>query len=196
MSLLGHSRQDISLSMGNIFFCITLVPMLRQPGRPPLLTCVPTGLGLLAGGFVFATLHLWVTALTQVTTGLQWLAFAVKKHSDGAVASEWASLLESREITRFARRFCLALAFTTSGGRHLGCVPMQDIAMLRGANCHRRPFLAKLIFALDRWLQRRAGVSEYSEKSDCIFRVQVSRLSSDVRLSDGTCGHVGDRVLL
>jgi hypothetical protein len=39
------------------------------------------------------------------------------------------------------------------------------------------------------------GVFEYSDKSDCIFRVQLSRLSSDVLLSDGTFGHVGDRVI-
>jgi len=38
-------------------------------------------------------------------------------------------------------------------------------------------------------------VFEYSDKSDCIFRVQLSRLSSDVLLSDGTFGHVGDRVI-
>jgi hypothetical protein len=72
---------------------------------------------------------------------------------------------------------------------------MQHIAILRRANCHRRPFWAKLIFALDRWLQRRGGVFEYSDKSDCIFRVKLSRLSSDVRLSDGTFGHAGDRVI-
>ena len=73
---------------------------------------------------------------------------------------------------------------------------MQHIAtLLRGADCHRRPFWAKLIFALDRRLQRRGGVFEYSDKSDCIFRVQLSRLSSDVLLSDGTFGHVGDRVI-
>jgi hypothetical protein len=71
--------QDVTLSAGNIFFCFTLVPMLRQRGRPPLLTCLPTGLALLAGGFVFATLHLWFTALTQMITGLQWLALAFKK---------------------------------------------------------------------------------------------------------------------
>jgi hypothetical protein len=71
--------QDAALSAGNIFFCFTLIPMLRQPGKPPLLTCIPTALALLAGGFVFATLHLWVTALTQAITGLQWLALAFKK---------------------------------------------------------------------------------------------------------------------
>lgn len=71
--------QDAMLSAGNIFFCFTLIPMLRRPERPPLLTCIPTGLALLAGGFVFATLHLWLTALTQAITGLQWLALVLKR---------------------------------------------------------------------------------------------------------------------
>jgi hypothetical protein len=63
---IGDDRwQDVALSAGNIFFCFTLVPMLRHPGRPPLLTCIPTGLDLIAGGFVFATLHLWLTALPR-----------------------------------------------------------------------------------------------------------------------------------
>jgi hypothetical protein len=76
---IGNDRwQDIALSAGNIFFCLTLIPMLRHPGRPPLLTCIPTGLALLVGGCVFATLHLWLTALTQTITGLQWLALAFK----------------------------------------------------------------------------------------------------------------------
>jgi hypothetical protein len=80
----GH-WQDMMLSAGNIFFCFTLIPMLRQPGRPPLLTCIPTGLALLAGGFVFATLHLWLTALTQTITGLQWLALIFKKSPKAVV---------------------------------------------------------------------------------------------------------------
>jgi hypothetical protein len=79
-SQLNDARwQDIALAAGNVFFCVTLIPMLRHPGRPPLLTCIPTGLALLAGGFVFATLHLWLTALTQTIAGLQWLALVLKK---------------------------------------------------------------------------------------------------------------------
>lgn len=70
--------QDAVLSAGNVFFCFTLIPMLRHPGRPPLLTCIPTGLALLAGGCVLATLHLWLTALTQTVAGLQWLTMAFK----------------------------------------------------------------------------------------------------------------------
>jgi hypothetical protein len=80
---IDHRWQDLALSAGNIFFCFTLIPMLRHPARPPLLTCIPTGLALLAGGFVFATLHLWLTALTQTITGLQWLALAFKKAVKG-----------------------------------------------------------------------------------------------------------------
>jgi hypothetical protein len=76
--------QDLTLSAGNIFFCITLIPMLRQPGRPPLLTCIPTGLALIAGGFVFASLHLWLTALTQTIAGLQWLALGFKSPPEAA----------------------------------------------------------------------------------------------------------------
>jgi hypothetical protein len=80
LSLIDYERwQDVVLAAGNVFFCFTLIPMLRHPVRPPLLTCVPTGLALLIGGFVFASLHLWLTALTQTVTGLQWLALIFKK---------------------------------------------------------------------------------------------------------------------
>ena len=78
--------QDLMLSAGNVFFCFTLIPMLRRPERPPLLTCIPTGLALLAGGFVFATLHLWLTAVTQIITGLQWLALVFKKPPQDAAS--------------------------------------------------------------------------------------------------------------
>jgi uncharacterized membrane protein YdjX (TVP38/TMEM64 family) len=84
-SQVGDGRwQDVILSAGNIFLCLTLIPMLRQPERPPLLTCIPSGLVLLAGGFVFATLHLWLTALTQTITGLQWLALVLKRSPKAA----------------------------------------------------------------------------------------------------------------
>jgi hypothetical protein len=38
-------------------------------------------------------------------------------------------------------------------------------------------------------------VFEYCHKPDCILRAQLSRLSSDVLLSDGTFGRPGDRVI-
>src|ERR1700746_1828261 len=63
-----------------------------------------------------------------------------------------------------------------------------------GAN-RTRPLWAEFIFALDTWLRRREGVFEYSHKPDCILRAQLSRLTSDVLLSDGTFGRSGDRVI-
>jgi hypothetical protein len=72
---------------------------------------------------------------------------------------------------------------------------MRRIEILPGANRHKRPFWAEFIFALDSWLRWREGVFEYSHKPDCIFRAQLSRLSSDVLLSDGTFGRPGDRVI-
>ena len=72
---------------------------------------------------------------------------------------------------------------------------MRRIEVLPGANRHRRPLWAEFVFALDSWLQRREGVFEYSHKPDCIFRAQLGRLSSDVLLSDGTFGRLGDRVI-
>jgi hypothetical protein len=70
-----------------------------------------------------------------------------------------------------------------------------DSENLPGANRHTRPLWAEFIFVLDSWLQWWGGVFEYSQKPDCIFRAQLSRLSSDVLLSDGTIGRSGDRVI-
>src|SRR3974377_2542586 len=57
--------QDAVLSAGNLFFCFTLVPMLRHPDKPPVLTSIPTALALLAGGLVFVNPHPWLTAFYQ-----------------------------------------------------------------------------------------------------------------------------------
>ena len=72
---------------------------------------------------------------------------------------------------------------------------MGRVEILPGANRREQPFWAEFIFALDRRLQRRQGVFEYSLRPDCIFRAQISRLCSEVLLSDGTFGRPGDRVI-
>jgi len=79
-------------------------------------------------------------------------------------------------------------------GRHLG-YSMHCTEILPGANRHKRPLWAEFVFAIDGCLQWREGVFEYSHQPDCIFRAQLSRLSSDVLLSDGTFGRPGDRVI-
>ncbi len=92
--------QDAVLSAGNVFFCFTLIPMLRHPGKPPVLTSIPTALALLAGGFVFASLHLWLTALTQIVQGLQWLALAFKNSRHEPVQASRGSnqIAEARSL--------------------------------------------------------------------------------------------------
>ena len=96
LSLIGPERwQDIVLSAGNIFFSVTLVPMLRHPVRPPLLTCIPTAVALLLGGFVFATMHLWLTALTQTVQGLQWLTLAFKSFIQPSLGEPEAEVSDS-----------------------------------------------------------------------------------------------------
>jgi YkoP domain len=72
---------------------------------------------------------------------------------------------------------------------------MRRIENLPGANRHTRPLWAQFIFALDSWLRKREGVFEYCHKPDCILRAQLSRLSGDVLLSDGTFGRPCDRVI-
>jgi hypothetical protein len=72
---------------------------------------------------------------------------------------------------------------------------MRHIENLPGANRHTRPLWAQFIFALDSWLRKREGVFEYCHKPDCILRAQLSRLSGDVLLSDGTFGRPCDRVI-
>src|SRR2546422_1039316 len=64
-----------------------------------------------------------------------------------------------------------------------------------GLICRKRPLWAELIFVLDRWLQRWQGVFEYTHKPNCIFRVALGKLNSQIVLSDGTLGFPGDRVI-
>jgi len=64
----------------------------------------------------------------------------------------------------------------------------------RPANRRKRPLWAEFIFALDRWLRRRQGVFEYTHDPECIFRIQLQRLRSEVVLSDGTFGRMTKRL--
>ena len=54
------------------------------------------------------------------------------------------------------------------------------------ANRPKQQLLTALIFCVDRW---------YTHKPNCIFRAQLQRLHTEVVLSDGTLGRVGDRVI-
>ena len=73
--------QDYALASINVAFCVTLVPMLFTREKPPLSSSIPTGVLLLTGAGILATLHLWLAVATQTIVGLQWLTFAFQRMS-------------------------------------------------------------------------------------------------------------------
>ena len=68
--------QDYVLTVVQIFFCITLIPMLLAKEKPPFASSISTGLTLLVCAAVFTTLHLWLSAISQTIVGIQWLVLA------------------------------------------------------------------------------------------------------------------------
>jgi hypothetical protein len=59
---------------------------------------------------------------------------------------------------------------------------------------YSHPRLAEAVFALDKWLQRRQGVVEYSAHPQCLFRVQIARSRRQLVLRDGTWLNRGQRI--
>jgi hypothetical protein len=60
---------------------------------------------------------------------------------------------------------------------------------------YSHPWLAEAIFALDKWLQRRQGVVEYSAHPQCLFRMQIGRSQRQLLLRDGTLLRRGQRIV-
>jgi hypothetical protein len=71
--------QDYAFTVVQIFFCITLIPMILAKEKPPLASSITTGVALIAGALIFSTLHLWLTATTQAIVGIQWLILAYQR---------------------------------------------------------------------------------------------------------------------
>ena len=57
------------------------------------------------------------------------------------------------------------------------------------------PWLARAVFGLDRYLRRRNNVIEYTDRSDCIFRIAPARLERRLELVDGTVIEAGSPIL-
>jgi hypothetical protein len=57
------------------------------------------------------------------------------------------------------------------------------------------PWLATLLESLDRRLQLRQGVREFTCSPDCVFRMQVAVSDFELTLSDGTYVRPGDRII-
>lgn len=59
----------------------------------------------------------------------------------------------------------------------------------------RQNWLIYLICRLDLFLRIRQDIFEYSNLSDCIFRMQLVESANDLILADGTYVRVGDRII-
>jgi hypothetical protein len=68
------------------------------------------------------------------------------------------------------------------------------IKHLHSGDVRQFPWLETMVAALDDRLRLRHGVIEYTNSSECLFRVQFLASSENYVLSDGTCIRPGDRI--
>ncbi len=65
---------------------------------------------------------------------------------------------------------------------------------LHSGDIRQFPWLEAMLAALDDRLRLRHGVIEYTNSSECLFRIQLVASNESYVLSDGTCIRRGDRV--
>jgi hypothetical protein len=68
------------------------------------------------------------------------------------------------------------------------------IKHLHSGDVRQFPWLEAMVAALDDRLRLRHGVIEYTNSSECLFRIQLVTSDESYVLSDGTCIRRGDRV--
>lgn len=68
------------------------------------------------------------------------------------------------------------------------------IKHLHSGDVRQFPWLEAMVAALDDRLRLRHGVIEYTNSSECLFRIQLITSNESYVLSDGTCIRRGDRV--
>jgi len=79
----------------------------------------------------------------------------------------------------------------------MGCSDNQmetGIKHLHSGDARQFPWLEAMVAALDDRLRLRHGVIEYTNSSECLFRIQLVISNESYVLSDGTCIRFGDRV--
>jgi len=57
------------------------------------------------------------------------------------------------------------------------------------------PLLSMWLHPIDKYLRRRLAIFEYSQSSNCMFRIEIVQNTEDVLLVDGTRLRVGDRLI-
>jgi hypothetical protein len=68
------------------------------------------------------------------------------------------------------------------------------IKHLHSGDVRQFPWLEAMVAALDDRLRLRHGVIEYTNSSECLFRIQLATCDESYVLSGGTCIRRGDRV--
>ena len=66
---------------------------------------------------------------------------------------------------------------------------------LRSGDVRQFPWLEAMVAALDDRLRLRHNVIEYTNSSECLFRIQLATNPEECVLSDGTCVRAGDRIV-
>ena len=80
------SWQDIVLTIGQVLFIIALIPSLRSPDKPAIMTSVMTATILFVFSVVDLTLSLTFTSVVVFITGILWAILALqqwKRHRRG-----------------------------------------------------------------------------------------------------------------
>jgi hypothetical protein len=88
------------------------------------------------------------------------------------------------------RRFRDLLASSIDRDARLGTVVLAELSHKRETS-----WRWQAVFALDRWLRNRHGIYEFSNRSDCLFRLEQRRADRAIVLSDGACARPGEPVL-
>jgi hypothetical protein len=69
-----------------------------------------------------------------------------------------------------------------------------DSAKPQPLSPHSHPWLAEMLYALDKRLQQRNAVFEYSHHPACVFRLEITAVRRPAVLRDGTAARAGQRV--
>lgn len=64
--------QDFVIGAISVVFALGLIPSIRGNNKPAISTSLVTGVGLVVMGFVDLTLHLWITSIICVISGILW----------------------------------------------------------------------------------------------------------------------------
>ena len=75
-----HHTQDFIITIGTLLFVAALIPTILAKDKPALVTSLLSGSVLLVFSAVFASLHLWFSAATDIANASCWLILGIQKY--------------------------------------------------------------------------------------------------------------------